>query len=80
MKEIEMEALVGAIHRCNQLRTAHYGFWRRFAQDIKTMGDAKSYTERLFRFEEVDALTEEAAEYAVREPAAAKKFLIRKGQ
>ena len=70
MKEIEIEALVGAIHRCNQLRLPVMVFGAGLPKILKTMGDAKSYTERLFRFEEVDALTEEAAKYAVREPAA----------
>lgn len=70
MKEIEIEALVGAIHRCNQLRLPLMIFGAGLPKILKTMGDAKSYTERLFRFEEVDALTKEAAEYAVREPAA----------
>lgn len=70
MKEIEIEALVGAIHRCNQLRLPLMIFGAGLPKILKTMGDAKSYTERLFRFEEVDVLTKEAAEYAVREPAA----------
>lgn len=70
MKEIEIEALVGAIHRCNQLRLPLMIFGAGLPKILKTMGDAKSYTERLFQFEEVDALTKEAAEYAVREPAA----------
>lgn len=79
MKEIEMEALVGAIHRCNQLRLPIMVFGAGLPKILKTMGDAKSYTERLFRFEEVDALTEEAAEYAVREPAAAEKVSYTEG-
>lgn len=37
---------------------------------LKAMGDAKSYTERLFHFEEVGALTPKEAEYAVTAPAA----------
>lgn len=70
MKEIEIEALVGAIHRCNQLRLPIMIFGAGLPKILKTMGDAKSYTERLFRFEEVDALKREEAEYAVTAPAA----------
>lgn len=69
MKEIEIEALVGAIHRCNQLRLPVMIFGAGLPKILKSMGDAKSYTERLFRFEEVDALDRQAAEYAVTAPA-----------
>ena len=75
-----MEALVGAIHRCNQLRLPIMVFGAGLPKILKTMGDAKSYTERLFRFEEVDALTEEAAEYAVRGAGCCRKsFLYGRG-
>ncbi len=69
MKEIEIEALVGAIHRCNQLRLPILIFGAGLPKILKTMGDAKSYTERLFRFEKVDALSREEAIWAITEPA-----------
>lgn len=70
MKEYEMEALIGAVHRCNQLRLPIMIFGAGLPKILKTMGDIKSYTERLFRFEEVGALKREEAEYAVTAPAA----------
>lgn len=70
MKEYEMEALIGAVHRCNQLRLPIMIFGAGLPKILKTMGDTKSYTERLFRFEEVGALNREEAEYAVTAPAA----------
>lgn len=70
MKEYEMEALIGAVHRCNQLRLPIMIFGAGLPKILKTMGDTKSYTERLFRFEEVGALKREEAEYAVTAPAA----------
>lgn len=70
MKEYEMEALIGAVHRCNQLRLPVMIFGAGLPKILKTMGDTKSYTERLFRFEEVGALNREEAAYAIKAPAA----------
>lgn len=69
MKEDEIEAMVSAIHRCNQLRLPVMIFGAGLPKILKAMGDAKSYTERLFKFEEVDALNEEEARHAITEPA-----------
>lgn len=69
MKPVEIEALVGAVHRCNQLRLPVMIFGAGLPKILKSMGDAKSYTERLFKFEEVDALDKAEAHAAITEPA-----------
>lgn len=56
MKSVEIEALVVAIHRCNQLGLPVMIFGAGLPSIIKTIGDTKSYAERLFKFEEVKAL------------------------
>lgn len=53
MKESEIEALVTAIHRCNQLRLPVMMFGAGLPKILKTLGEAKSYTERLFLFEKL---------------------------
>ena len=55
MKEEEIAALVNAIHRCNQLRLPLMIFGSGLPKILKTLGKVKSYSERLFRFEEIDA-------------------------
>lgn len=69
MKESEIEALVTAIHRCNQLRLPVMMFGAGLPKILKTLGEAKSYTERLFLFEKVDALSSDEVCAAVEEPA-----------
>lgn len=69
MKETEVEALVNAIHRCNQLRLPIMIFGAGLPKILKMLGEIKSYSERLFRFEEVDALNEKEAGDAIVKPA-----------
>ena len=69
MKDTEVEALVNAIHRCNQLRLPIMIFGAGLPKIIRTLGKIKSYSERLFRFEEIDALSEQDAKDAITKPA-----------
>ena len=69
MKDEELAALVNAIHRCNQLRLPIMIFGAGLPKVLKTLGKVKSYSERLFRFEEIDALSEQDARDAIVKPA-----------
>lgn len=69
MKDEEVEALVNAIHRCNQLRLPIMIFGAGLPKIIRMLGKIKSYSERLFRFEEIDALSEQDAKDAITKPA-----------
>ena len=65
----EIVGLVVALHRCNQLRLPVIFFGAGLPKIRKAVGEAKSYAERLFKFEEVDALTKEGAAHAISGPA-----------
>lgn len=69
LKRYELEALVNAIHRVNQKRLPIMIFGAGLPKIFKELGEAKSYSERLFVFERVDALTAEEARLAITEPA-----------
>ncbi len=69
LKNDELEALINAIHRVNQKRLPIMIFGAGLPKVFKELGDAKSYSERLFVFEMVDALSKEDAGLAVCEPA-----------
>ena len=69
MKDEKIGALVNAIHRCNQLRLPLMIFGAGLPKILKTLGKVKSYSERLFRFEEIDALSDEDAREAIVKPA-----------
>ena len=69
MKDEEIGALVNAIQRCNQLRLPLMIFGAGLPKILKTLGKVKSYSERLFRFEEIDALSDEDARDAIVKPA-----------
>lgn len=69
MKKDELEALINAIHRVNQKRLPIMVFGAGLPKVFKEMGDAKSYSERLFRFIEIDALHEIESRLAIIEPA-----------
>lgn len=65
----ELEALITALHRINQLGLPVIFFCAGLPKILKTMGDVKSYTERLFEFSKVDSLEIKAARQAITEPA-----------
>lgn len=52
----ELEALITALHRINQLGLPVIFFCAGLPKILKTMGDVKSYTERLFEFVKIDSL------------------------
>lgn len=59
MKMEEAEALISAIHRCNQLRLPIMIFGAGLPKILKMLGEVKSYSERLFVFEQIGSLSEE---------------------
>lgn len=69
LSEEEVGGLIIALHRCNQLRLPVMLFAAGLPKIKKTVGEACSYSERLFRFEYVGALTDEEAASAICEPA-----------
>lgn len=70
MREDEMEALVNALHRVNQLRLPIIMFGAGLPKVLRILGEVKSYTERLFKFIPVAALSDEEAKEAIVQPAA----------
>ena len=68
-KEAELEALITANHRINQLGLPVMFFCAGLPKILKEMGDAKSYTERLFEFVEIGSLSVESARDAIIVPA-----------
>jgi len=69
MKDDEMEALISALHRVNQLRLPIMIFGAGLPKILRIFGEVKSYTERLFVFEEIAELPEAAAREAIIKPA-----------
>ncbi|MDO4329095.1 MAG: ATP-binding protein [Lachnospiraceae bacterium] len=69
MKDDEMEALVNAMHRVNQKRLPILLFGAGLPKVLKILGEVKSYSERLFRYEAIAELSEEEAREAIVEPA-----------
>ena len=65
----DIAALVGALHRCNQLRLPVVMFCAGLPKLRKMVGEAKTYSERLFFFEEIGALEPIAAVDAIVCPA-----------
>jgi AAA ATPase domain len=66
--EPQLAALIAALHRANQRQLPITMVGAGLPQLLGRMGRAKSYAERLFVFEPVDALQREAAYAALREP------------
>lgn len=69
MKVNEMEALVNALHRVNQLRLPIIVYGAGLPKVLKILGEVKSYSERLFLYEPVAELSEESASEAIIKPA-----------
>gem|GEM_PF-1000 len=68
-KNEELEALITAVHRLNQLRLPVIFFCAGLPKILKTMGDVKTYSERLFEFIEINSLSDSSAEDAIIIPA-----------
>lgn len=66
----ELGALITALHRANQRALPVLFFGAGLPQVAGLAGEAKSYAERLFRYETIGALEAEDAGAAIREPIA----------
>lgn len=69
IKDNEFEALIAAVHRCNQLGLPIAIFAAGLPKVAKIAGNIKSYAERLFRFVAVDKLADDEAKLALMQPA-----------
>ena len=69
LKDAEFEALMAAIHRCNQLGLPLALIAAGLPKIAKIAGDIKSYAERLFKFVPVDKLQADDAKLALTRPA-----------
>ena len=65
----DIAGLIGAIHRCNQLRLPVMMYCAGLPKIKKMFGDAKTYSERLFSFDEISSLDEESAANVITGPA-----------
>ena len=74
MKEAELGALIAALHRTNQLGYPVRVVGAGLPKIYKMLSDEKSYSERLFLYEEIGTLTEGQSRKAIVEPA--KRFGI----
>lgn len=68
LKQADLSALIVATHKITQRNLPILVFGAGLPQIASLSGDAKSYAERLFAYPRVGALTEEAANAAVRNP------------
>lgn len=69
MRDDEMEALVNALHRVNQLGLPITLFGAGLPKILRLLGEVKSYAERLFNYVPVAQLTDSAAGDAIMIPA-----------
>lgn len=67
----ELSSLIVAIHRVNQLQLPVLIFAAGLPQIAQLSGDARSYAERLFRYESVGALSETDSFNAIHQPISA---------
>lgn len=65
----DLSALIVAVHKSTQRRLPLIFFGAGLPQLAALAGNAKSYAERLFDYQQVGPLTREAAQDAIREPA-----------
>lgn len=68
LQDIELAAVIVAVHRMSQRNLPVMVFAGGLPQIAKLSGDAKSYAERLFVFPEIGALDQTAARDAIRKP------------
>ena len=68
IKTDEFESFMTAIHRLNQKSYPIAIFGAGMPKIVKIAGDVKSYAERLFNFQEIGSLDDEAAILALTEP------------
>lgn len=68
LKEVELAAVIVAVHRMSQRNLPIMVFAGGLPEIAKLSGEAKSYAERLFTFPKIGALDEPAAFDAIRKP------------
>ena len=68
VNETELGALLAGLHRVGQLNLPLVMFGAGLPQLVGLTGRAKSYAERLFKFQEIGALSASDARAAIREP------------
>lgn len=76
LSESDLAALITAMHRLNQRSLPLGLFGAGLPQLLSKAGNAKSYSERLFQFVEIGALSEQDAHKAVRDPVLSAKAAI----
>lgn len=69
LKDNELEALLMALHRVNQLGLPILVFCAGLPKILKKFGEVKSYAERLFEYTEIDSIKKEEAVKAIVNPA-----------
>lgn len=69
MKPKEMEALINALHRVNQLRLPIIVYGAGLPKILRILGEVKSYSERLFKYVQVSELSDGDATEAIIRPA-----------
>jgi len=69
VKESQFAALISALHRCAHLRLPITLVGAGLPQLLALAGEAKSYSERLFEYPQIDKLNTSAAMDALRKPA-----------
>lgn len=74
MKQEQLGSLIAALHRVNQLSYPVMVIGAGLPKIYKMLSDEKSYSERLFMYQQIDSLTEEQAKKAIEEPA--RKFHV----
>lgn len=74
MKQEQLGSLIAALHRVNQLSYPMMVIGAGLPKIYKMLSDEKSYSERLFMYQQIDSLTEEQAKKAIEEPA--RKFHV----
>lgn len=74
--EVELAALISALHACSQKQLPVTLVGAGLPQLVGNVGKAKSYAERLFNFPEIGALDEIAATEALQQPVKAKNILF----
>lgn len=72
MKQEELASLIAALHRTNQLGYPIMIVGAGLPKIYKMLSEAKSYSERLFIYKQIDSLSAEQSRQAIEEPA--KKF------
>lgn len=69
MKQQELGSLIAALHRTNQLGYPVMVVGAGLPKIYKMLSDEKSYSERLFLYQEIGTLSNEQAKLAIEEPA-----------